>query len=57
MVIELKWNKTADAAIRQILNRNYPQILKEYTGEIILVAINYDEKTKRHSCRIMKERI
>ncbi len=57
MVIELKWNKTADAAIRQILDRNYPQILRDYTGNIILVAINYDEKTKKHSCKIIKERI
>ena len=57
MVIELKWNKTADAAIRQILNRNYPQILKEYIGEIVLVAISYDEKTKKHSCRIIRERL
>jgi hypothetical protein len=26
--------------------------LKDYTGEIVLVGINYDEKKKVHSCKI-----
>lgn len=54
MVIELKWNKTASAAIAQIKDRNYPAVLKDFGGEIILVGINYDEKTKLHSCMIEK---
>ena len=52
LVIELKYNKDAQAAITQIKNRNYPQKVAEYTGEILLVGINYDRGTKRHDCQI-----
>lgn len=54
ILIELKWNKTADAAIAQIKDRDYPHAVKEYGNDILLVGINYDEKTKRHTCRIEK---
>lgn len=52
LVIELKWNDTPDAAITQIKNRDYPEILKPLAGEVLLVGINYDSKTKEHSCII-----
>ena len=52
MIVELKWNDTADSAIAQIKDRNYPAILNGYGGELVLVGINYDQKTKNHSCRI-----
>ena len=52
IVVELKWNKTAEAAIAQIKDRKYPAVLEEYGGEIVLVGINYDEKSKKHSCEI-----
>jgi hypothetical protein len=52
LVVELKWNKTAEAAIAQIKNKNYPQALEGYGNEILLVGINYDEKTKEHTCVI-----
>ena len=52
MIVELKWNETADSAITQIKNRNYPAILNGYGGELVLVGINYDQKTKDHSCKI-----
>lgn len=51
VVIELKHNNTADAAIAQIKARNYPQKLMEYSGEILLVGISYDDD-KVHSCVI-----
>lgn len=54
LLIELKWNKSADAAIHQIKSRDYPYTLKNYGGDILLVGINYDEKTKKHTCRIEK---
>ena len=54
IVIELKWNKTDEAAIAQIKNKRYPVILKDYAGEILLVGINYNAKSKEHSCRIEK---
>lgn len=52
MIVELKWNKTEEAAIGQIKKKNYPSALKDYSGEIVLVGINYDEKSKTHTCKI-----
>lgn len=58
IVVELKWDKSSDAAIAQIKKKQYMQSLKDYHGEVILVGINYDntdsvkDDYKRHSCRI-----
>lgn len=52
LVIELKWNQSASGAIKQIKQKNYCQSLKDYKGNILLVGINYDKKTKKHSCVI-----
>lgn len=52
MLIELKWIKSAEGAITQIQNKNYPAVLKDYGGGIVLVGINYDERTKEHTCKI-----
>lgn len=52
LVVELKWNNSADTAITQIKKRDYPEIFKSLTGEILLVDINYDSKSKEHSCII-----
>ncbi len=54
LVIELKYDKSADAAINQIKRKNYPAKVAEYTGEILLVGINYDKETKSHFCKIEK---
>lgn len=56
IVVELKYNKTATAAIQQIKDRKYTQSLENYVGEILLVGINYDRgnKNKPHSCVIEK---
>ena len=56
LVVELKWNKTADTALQQIKDRKYPQSLEPYTGNILLVGINYDKKTKEHSCVIENDK-
>lgn len=56
LLIELKWNKTDKGAIRQIRNNDYPQALKDYGGDILLVGINYDVKTKKHTCKIEEYR-
>ena len=52
MVVELKWDKNAKAAISQIKEREYVDALKDYCGTILLVGINYDKKTKKHECKI-----
>lgn len=54
ILVELKWNKTAESAIRQIKNRDYPHAFENYGGDIYLVAINYDADTKKHTCKIEK---
>ena len=54
LVIELKYDKTAQGAIAQIKEKRYTESLKEYYGNILLVAINYDKQTKKHSCVIEK---
>ncbi|MBP5422436.1 MAG: AAA family ATPase [Paludibacteraceae bacterium] len=52
MVIELKHNKSADSALQQIKDKNYCQALNNYKGDLLFVGINYDEKTKKHRCKI-----
>ena len=51
MVIELKWNKNADAAIAQIKNKKYPNALQGY-NKMLLVGISYNKDTKEHGCVI-----
>ena len=52
IVIELKYNQDADTAIDQIRRKEYPESVRAYTDNILLVGINYDKKEKRHTCRI-----
>ena len=58
LVIELKWNSSAETAIQQIKNRNYPAALKDYGGDILLVGISYNKDApvdqRKYSCRIEK---
>jgi hypothetical protein len=51
LVIELKWNKSAQGAIAQIKERKYESWVEGYTGRILLVGINYSDG-KEHSCVI-----
>lgn len=52
MVIELKWDQSADTAISQIKRKQYTDALQEYKGNILLVGISYDKQTKKHTCVI-----
>ena len=54
VMIELKWDKSAEGAIQQIKNKEYIDALKDYQGDLLLAGINYDKKTKKHSCIIEK---
>ena len=54
LVVELKWNKDAKTALDQIKEKNYPDSIKDYTDNILLVGINYDKTTKKHECLIEK---
>ena len=52
IVLELKVDKKADAAIDQIRRKEYPAKVLPYTDRLLLVGINYDRETKQHSCKI-----
>lgn len=52
LVVELKWNKSAHTELQQIKDKKYPESLLQYTGNILLVGINYDKKSKAHECVI-----
>lgn len=50
----MKWDKTAQGAISQIKNKKYISALEEYKGNILLVGINYEKKSRKHQCKIEK---
>ena len=52
IVVELKYGSAVDTALSQIRQKNYPAKVAEYAGNLLLVGISYDPKTKTHSCVI-----
>ena len=55
MVVELKYNRSADTAINQIKEKRYHGALSGYSDRILLVGINYDvdgKDSKKHTCVI-----
>ena len=57
MVVELKYDQSADTAIRQIKEKRYQGALSSYGDKILLVGINYDAdgKDKKHHTCIIEE--
>ena len=54
LVVELKWDKSSEGAIKHIKDKKYFESLEEYKNNMLLVGINYDRKTKTHECKIEK---
>ncbi|MBO5752426.1 MAG: PD-(D/E)XK nuclease domain-containing protein, partial [Proteobacteria bacterium] len=54
MIVELKRNQTTGAALQQIENKQYFNVMDKYQGDLLLVAVNYDEKTNEHTCEIKR---
>lgn len=54
IIVELKYDKSASGALEQIRKKQYMDCLKDYSGEILLVGINYDKDSKKHTCMIEK---
>lgn len=51
----LQYNdENVDGAISQLKSRQYVEALKDYKGNLLLVGINYDKKTKEHLCEMEK---
>ena len=38
--------------LQQIREKQYPASILDYTGDILLIGINYNKKTKSHECII-----
>lgn len=57
IVVELKAGGTPEAAIRQIVEREYCEKLeKEGVGRILMVGVSYDVGKKAHRCKIEEKR-
>lgn len=61
MIVELKYDESADTAIRQIKERRYAGALKDYGANILMVGISYEKDSsnsnyKKHTCVIEKFR-
>ena len=61
IILKLKVDASPEEAIQQIKDKQYILRFKgklaekaKYTGEILLVGINYNKETKMHSCKIEK---
>ena len=54
MIVELKRNQTTGAALQQIETKQYFNVMDKYQGDLLLVAVNYDEKTNAHTCEIRR---
>ena len=55
MIVELKYNQSAETAIKQIKEKKYHGALSGYSDKILLVGINYDmdgSDKKHHTCVI-----
>lgn len=55
MIVELKYNQSADTALQQIKANRYHGALAKYSDKILLVGINYDSEgkdKKQHTCII-----
>ena len=52
----MKWNKKAETAIQQIKEKKYSDSILNYTGDILLVGINYDKVNKKHQCKIERHK-
>ncbi|MBQ9394867.1 MAG: AAA family ATPase [Proteobacteria bacterium] len=54
MIVELKRNQTTGTALEQIESKQYFNVMDKYHGDLLLVAVNYDEKTNEHTCEIQR---
>lgn len=52
LVVELKWDKPVESAIKQIRDQGYYEPVCGLDVPLLLVGVSYDPKTKGHRCRI-----
>ena len=61
LLIELKYNKSIRTAADQVRSKNYLQKLEHYSGNILVISINYNKDAnfgegdfKHHTCEIIR---
>ncbi len=54
MVVELKWNRSPDSAISQILRKEYNSVLGNAKMDILFVGISYDPDNGKHAAKISR---
>ena len=54
IVLELKYDSSAEKALEQIHEKKYIKGFPDYVHSAILVGINYNKNTKRHECAMEK---
>lgn len=54
IIVELKVDESPSVALNQIKSKQYFKSLEKYTGDLLLVGIDYNKTSKKHSCRIEK---
>ena len=52
IVVELKRDTKIEKALEQIKDREYPESLRQYRGNTILLGLSYSTDTKEHFCKI-----
>ena len=52
LIVELKWDKSSEKAVDQIMEKQYSSVFKNFSGTVLKVGINYSVKDKKHSCKI-----
>ena len=50
IILELKYNRSVKNALNCIKGKNYIRRFRDYP-QVLLVGINYSEKTKKHTCK------
>ena len=48
IIVELKHDKDERTVLNQIKEKEYFSSLEQYSGNLLFVGINYNEKTKKH---------
>ena len=57
LLIELKYNESTETALNQIKEKRYTGRLTHYLDNLLMVGINYDKETKKHSCIIETNKV
>ncbi len=59
IIVELKWNRSAEGAVLQMKEKRYSQVLGKFgfKDEVLLVGVSYNAETKKHHCEIERSMI